>query len=160
VSPSHRCYQFTPTQQNIDDKPTETWSILDENIALIIACLPSLRPYLRIGFKSSSADPSYGYGYGYGGQSSNLAGTRKSKAAGAFERMDNVYPTGLTSVNRQQNDQEDDSWSEGKKSNRSDIELVTVQAQPEDCRSPTARPGEIRVDQEIRVTRDGVGHAR
>lgn len=159
MSPLDTCYQFTPTQQKIDDKPTETWSILDENIALIIACLPSLRPYLRIGFKSSSADPSYGCGYG--GQSSNLASTRKSKAAGAFERMDNVYPTGLSSTNRQQNDLEDDSWSEGKKSNRSDIELVTVQAQPEDCRSPTARPGEIRVDQEIRVTRDdGVGHAR
>ncbi|KAJ4205952.1 hypothetical protein NW759_014429 [Fusarium solani] len=130
----------------------QIWSILDENMALIIACLPSLRPYLRHGFKSSSAEVSYGYGNRSTG---HITSTRKTQATSGFEVIDDPVPVfdgGLHRNTRRGNDSEDDAWSDGKKSNRSDIELVTIQAQRGD-RTSTVHQGQIRVEQEFIVTR-------
>ncbi|KAI8648576.1 hypothetical protein NCS57_01468900 [Fusarium keratoplasticum] len=130
----------------------QIWSILDENMALIIACLPSLRPYLRHGFKSSSAEASYGYGNRSTG---HITSTRKTQATSGFEVIDDPVPVfdgGLRRNTRRGNDSEDDAWSDGKKSNRSDIELVTIQAQRGD-RTSTVHQGQIRVEQEFIVTR-------
>ncbi|UPK92392.1 hypothetical protein LCI18_003327 [Fusarium solani-melongenae] len=130
----------------------QIWSILDENMALIIACLPSLRPYLRHGFKSSSAEASYGYGNRSTG---HITSTRKTQATSGFEVIDDPVPVfdgGLHRNTRRGNDSEDDAWSDGKKSNRSDIELVTIQAQRGD-RTSTVHQGQIRVEQEFIVTR-------
>ncbi|RTE74409.1 hypothetical protein BHE90_011144 [Fusarium euwallaceae] len=130
----------------------QIWSILDENMALIIACLPSLRPYLRHGFKSSSAEASYGYGNRSTG---HITSTRKTQATTGFEVIDDPVPVfdgGLHRNTRRRNDSEDDAWSDGKKSNRSDIELVTIQAQRGD-RTSTVHQGQIRVEQEFIVTR-------
>ncbi|EEU33867.1 uncharacterized protein NECHADRAFT_82305 [Fusarium vanettenii 77-13-4] len=130
----------------------QIWSILDENMALIIACLPSLRPYLRHGFKSSSAEASYGYGNRSTG---HITSTRKTQATSGFEVIDDPVPVfdgGLHRNTRRGNDSEDDAWSDGKKSNRSDIELVTIQAQRGD-RTSTVHQGQIRVEQGFIVTR-------
>ncbi|KAL6362166.1 hypothetical protein LRP88_04243 [Fusarium phalaenopsidis] len=130
----------------------QIWSILDENMALIIACLPSLRPYLQHGFKSSSAEASYGYGNRSTG---HITSTRKTQATSGFEVIDDPVPVfdgGLHRNTRRGNDSEDDAWSDGKKSNRSDIELVTIQAQRGD-RTSTVHQGQIRVEQEFIVTR-------
>ncbi|KAM6517604.1 hypothetical protein FSOLCH5_008571 [Fusarium solani] len=130
----------------------QIWSILDENMALIIACLPSLRPYLRHGFKSSSTEASYGYGNRSTG---HITSTRKTQATSGFEVIDDPVPVfdgGLHRNTRRGNDSEDDAWSDGKKSNRSDIELVTIQAQRGD-RTSTVHQGQIRVEQEFIVTR-------
>ncbi|RSL49053.1 hypothetical protein CEP54_012621 [Fusarium duplospermum] len=130
----------------------QIWSIFDENMALIIACLPSLRPYLRHGFKSSSAEASYGYGNRSTG---HITSTRKTQATSGFEVIDDPVPVfdgGLHRNTRRRNDSEDDAWSDGKKSNRSDIELVTIQAQRRD-RTSRVNQGQIRVEQEFIVTR-------
>ncbi|WAO91473.1 Hypothetical protein NCS54_00894600 [Fusarium falciforme] len=130
----------------------QIWSILDENMALIIACLPSLRPYLRHGFKNSSAEASYGYGNRSTG---HITSTRKTQATSGFEVINDPVPVfdgGLHRNTRRGNDSEDDAWSDGKKSNRSDVELVTIQAQRVD-RTSTVHQGQIRVEQEFIVTR-------
>ncbi|KAK7428278.1 hypothetical protein QQZ08_005175 [Neonectria magnoliae] len=106
----------------------EIWSTLDCNIGLLIACLPSLRPYFRT--KRGSDYPSNSHGY------SKSVSTRPTDG---FKMISETYPgessRSGTSGNKGPSPQisssasngfDDDLWEDGKKSNASDIELVQV----------------------------------
>ncbi|KAF5004842.1 hypothetical protein FDECE_8686 [Fusarium decemcellulare] len=108
----------------------ELWSALDVYVGLIIACLPALRPYLRRGFGSS-------YQYS-NNESARPARSVPSRRAGqnGFEEIDEEgpLPVGIEAGIRTTrtrgtadslNLSVDDGWAD-KKSNGSDIELVTI----------------------------------
>ncbi|KAH8729887.1 hypothetical protein BGZ61DRAFT_492057 [Ilyonectria robusta] len=104
----------------------ELWSALDCNIGLVIACLPSLRPYFRgrtgsdypynssnVYSKSTNTRPGDGFkviNEPYGGQASSSGTPRRSPHISASNS----------------NGFDEDLWEDGKKSNASDIELVHV----------------------------------
>ncbi|KAH6879881.1 hypothetical protein B0T10DRAFT_532155 [Thelonectria olida] len=114
----------------------ELWAALDAYIGLVVACLPSLRPYLRPGFKSSSS-PSYE-------KSATPARSVPSHLMGqsGFQEIDDeLYPGGRVTVGQEIGGQPhspdwtaDYAWNDDKKSNRSDIELVPIAS-----RAPTNR---------------------
>ncbi|KAJ3524775.1 hypothetical protein NM208_g11921 [Fusarium decemcellulare] len=108
----------------------ELWSALDVYVGLIIACLPALRPYLRRGFGSS-------YQYS-NNESARPARSLPSRRAGqnGFEEIDEEGPipvgveAGIRATRTRGtadslNLSVDDGWAD-KKSNGSDIELVTI----------------------------------
>ncbi|KAH7139747.1 hypothetical protein B0J13DRAFT_67579 [Dactylonectria estremocensis] len=114
----------------------ELWSALDAYIGLIVACLPSLRPYLRHdpgkAFQASSEES---------GQQPTSPKPRRLGQRG-FEEMDDEtsFPSGnYRSEGAQRGRRESDSpdivinstWNSGKRSNgsiRSDVELVDINA--------------------------------
>ena len=104
----------------------ETWSALDANIGLLIACLPSLRPYLRHNLKSSTND----YGFYDSSRPSKPTPARRPEQNGFKEISDPRYE--LETIRRASygpgtNEFEAGTrWSDDKKSSRSDIELVRV----------------------------------
>ncbi|KAH6972899.1 hypothetical protein BKA56DRAFT_691521, partial [Ilyonectria sp. MPI-CAGE-AT-0026] len=96
-------------------------STLDCNIGLVIACLPSLRPYLR-GMRGSDY-PSYA-------KATTI--TRPSEAG--FKvinepyREQNIRTAASVSPSSNSNGFDDDPWT-GKKSNASDVELVQIKTE-------------------------------
>ncbi|KAH6880690.1 hypothetical protein B0T10DRAFT_540223 [Thelonectria olida] len=110
----------------------ELWTALDYNIGLVIACLPSLRPYFR---------GRHGSDYPYNSNSySKSAKSRPGVAGeGGFKMISEPYGPNATrsTASRDPNalpqfssthSNDDESWDQGKKSNGSDIELVQIGA--------------------------------
>ncbi|KAF5985870.1 integral membrane protein [Fusarium coicis] len=108
----------------------ELWSGLDVYIGLIIACLPALRPYLRR--KGSK----YDYNYNTSGRPNNSSGPPVRRAAqSGFEEIDETpslegdpSPSPWTGSHSPELTA---GWSD-KKSNRSDIELVSLDVTAKD----------------------------
>ncbi|KAM0558243.1 hypothetical protein ACHAPJ_004931 [Fusarium lateritium] len=99
----------------------ELWSALDAYIGLIIAFLPALRPYLRR--KGSS------YDYAASGRPANSAAIARRTAQSGFEEIDETPSleggTGPEPWTVSHSPEMGAGWSD-KKSNRSDIELVSL----------------------------------
>ncbi|KAJ4308226.1 hypothetical protein N0V84_012224 [Fusarium piperis] len=106
----------------------ELWSALDVYVGLIIACLPSLRPYLRRNFGAS-----YQYDYNESGRVTKSTGTRRPGQSGFEELGEGPYAgpsTGGSRAMASRHAAESAEFSadgdDDKKSNRSDIELVNI----------------------------------
>ncbi|RMJ16010.1 hypothetical protein BHE90_008706 [Fusarium euwallaceae] len=106
----------------------ELWSALDVYVGLIIACLPSLRPYLRRNFGAS-----YQYDYNESGRVTKSTVTRRPGQSGFEELGEGPYAGPSTSGSRaipSRHAAESAEFStdgdDDKKSNRSDIELVNI----------------------------------
>ncbi|KAI3571634.1 hypothetical protein IWW34DRAFT_894654 [Fusarium oxysporum f. sp. albedinis] len=100
----------------------ELWSALDAYIGLIIACLPALRPYLRR--KGSKCN------YAGSGRQANSAAAARRTAQNGFEEIDDGTPSlegGAESCpwTVAHSPELGAGWSD-KRSNRSDIELVSL----------------------------------
>jgi hypothetical protein len=144
---------FTIYQTPLTLNHPELWSSLDMMVGLIVACLPSLRPYLRHGFKASSADISHGPSNSFGASQSIVVNRKiittttsgRWKEHGEFEEI--IGDEGDSSVRGKDghgriitigNDVQvnggridtrsggRDSWQDDKRSNNSDIELIQV----------------------------------
>ncbi|KAI3571934.1 hypothetical protein IWW34DRAFT_638448 [Fusarium oxysporum f. sp. albedinis] len=113
----------------------ELWSALDAYVGLIIACLPSLRPLLRRNLKSSDE-----YSYDASGRPTRPVPPRRPGQSG-FEEIDEMsYPgapeaSGPIGGTRHRpadplDPGVDNGWISDKKSNRSDVELVNIDARP------------------------------
>lgn len=107
---------------------TELWSALDVYVGLIIACLPSLRPYLRRNFGAS-----YQYDYNESGRVTKSTVTRRPGQSGFEELGEGPYAgpsTGGSRAIASRHAAESAEFStdgdDDKKSNRSDIELVNI----------------------------------
>ncbi|RYP11064.1 hypothetical protein DL765_007897 [Monosporascus sp. GIB2] len=126
------------------------WSALDVNMGVVVACLPSLRPYFRRNFKAS-------YGNKYNKPSSTgsptvrrpdqsklkeivdvpshtnsgdaIAVTGGANAATALHWQSRHEPAGTPGFGT------DDTWYEDRKSNTSDVELVKMNATPVEAHS-------------------------
>ncbi|KAM5357594.1 hypothetical protein ACJZ2D_016103 [Fusarium nematophilum] len=104
------------------------WGALDAYIGLVIACLPSLRPYFRSNPGTSS--------YGQSKKPSGSAPLRLGGESGFREINDGLHTRGVvggqeTSGSPDSPDlAEDDAWNDDGKSNRSDIELLHITARP------------------------------
>ncbi|KAM5387037.1 hypothetical protein ACJZ2D_000330 [Fusarium nematophilum] len=131
----------------------QLWTALDENIALIAACLPALRPYLRVGCKSSSAEASHTYGTHHTSRTPRTQGVgdRDELGLGGLDH-------GLAGYVGRGADADDDAWSDGRKSNRSDIELVQVKAMHGSEANTSVAPGEVRIVQEFIVSQSTSRH--
>ncbi|KAM6510371.1 hypothetical protein FSOLCH5_010811 [Fusarium solani] len=112
----------------------ELWSALDAYIGLVVACLPSLRPYFRRSFGASSD-----YSYGKSTRPARPAPARRPSQRGFQEIEDGVYigasGTGMQGTSHSASSPNltaDDAWNDDKESQRSDIELVPI-----DLRQPT-----------------------
>ncbi|KAJ4052415.1 hypothetical protein NW761_003316 [Fusarium oxysporum] len=108
----------------------ELWSGLDVFIGLIIACLPALRPYLRR--KGSK----YDYNYNTSGRPNNSSGAPVRRAAqSGFEEIDETPSLegdpGPGPWTGSHSPELAAGWSD-KKSNRSDIELVSLDVTAKD----------------------------
>ncbi|KAM5364506.1 hypothetical protein ACJZ2D_011497 [Fusarium nematophilum] len=106
----------------------ELWGALDIYIGLVIACLPSLRPYFRPNFGTSSYD-----------QSKKLCGGSvplRLRNQSGFQEIDDGLYTGARVASGQETGGSlalpdlaaDDAWN--RESNRSDVELVQIAARP------------------------------
>ncbi|KAH7141530.1 hypothetical protein B0J13DRAFT_585862 [Dactylonectria estremocensis] len=105
----------------------ELWSALDAYIGLLIACLPSLRPYLK---KNIAA--SYDYTYGNSSRPTRSTPRRRPDQSEFAELDETPYPSSAVGPHLQPSSDAtvDDSWNEDKKSNRSDVELVNLNGKP------------------------------
>ncbi|KAF7557235.1 hypothetical protein G7Z17_g840 [Cylindrodendrum hubeiense] len=105
------------------------WSTLDLNVSLVIACLPSLRPYFR-------AKHTNNYSYN---NTSDYKPTSSRPEDGGFKMMHEPYgaqgprlmaigmPKGpLRPLRPSTRSHDDDPWDNGKQHNSSDIELVHI----------------------------------
>ncbi|KAM0424901.1 hypothetical protein ACHAPT_009957 [Fusarium lateritium] len=106
----------------------ELWSALDVYVGLIIACLPSLRPYLRRNFGAS-----YQYDYNESGRVTKSTVTRRPGQSGFEELGETPYagPSagGSRAIATRHGADSTEFSTDGdddKKSNRSDIELVNI----------------------------------
>ncbi|KAL2687929.1 hypothetical protein Neosp_005499 [[Neocosmospora] mangrovei] len=106
----------------------QLWSALDVYVGLIIACLPSLRPYLRRNFGAS-----YQYDYNESGRVTKSTVTRRPGQSGFEELGEGPYAgpsTGGSRAIASRHAAESAEFStdgdDDKKSNRSDIELVNI----------------------------------
>ncbi|KAI8668618.1 hypothetical protein NCS57_00673500 [Fusarium keratoplasticum] len=106
----------------------ELWSALDVYVGLIIACLPSLRPYLRRNFGAS-----YQYDYNESGRVTKSTITRRPGQNGFEELGEGPYAgpsTGgsraIVSRHAAESAEFSTDGDDDKKSNRSDIELVNI----------------------------------
>ncbi|RYO84349.1 hypothetical protein DL766_002692 [Monosporascus sp. MC13-8B] len=126
------------------------WNALDANIGLVVACLPSLRPYFRRNFKAS-------YGYKYDKPCSTGSPTVRRPDQSEFKGIghvpshpnseDAVAVTGganaVAALHWQSRHETagtpafgtDDTWNEDRKSNTSDVELVKINATPVEAQS-------------------------
>ncbi|KAF5018636.1 hypothetical protein F66182_9386 [Fusarium sp. NRRL 66182] len=102
---------------------SKLWSTLDAYIGLIIACLPALKPYLHS--KGSR------FGYDESGRNVNSAPAVRRTAPSGFEEIDETPsseagaeagPWNVSHVTSYET-----KWNDGK-SNRSDVELVSLEA--------------------------------
>ncbi|KAH7120492.1 hypothetical protein EDB81DRAFT_914107 [Dactylonectria macrodidyma] len=111
----------------------ELWSALDVYVGLIVACLPSLRPYLR-----RNPRQSYQASSENSGQNPTSPKPRRLGQRG-FEEMDDEtsFPSGNyrgegAQRGRRGSDSPDiivhSTWNSDKRSNRSDVELVNIDA--------------------------------
>jgi hypothetical protein len=126
-------------------------------VGLIVTCLPSLRPYLRRDFKTSSGSNSMGLRSTTAGASQSITVSRKIMSStipgrwvdhGQFEEIIGAEGEG-TGKNGEshgrivrigndvqvdggrydvENNRTRDSWQDDKRSNNSDIELIHVKA--------------------------------
>ncbi|RYP66191.1 hypothetical protein DL771_007924 [Monosporascus sp. 5C6A] len=117
------------------------WSALDANIGLVVACLPSLRPYFRANVKASydrpfrTAPPTV-HGPDQSGfkeigdvpfhtnSKDAIAVTGSADAVAALQWQLRREPAGTPGFGA------DDTWNEDRQSNRSDVELVKINATP------------------------------
>ncbi|KAM5358992.1 hypothetical protein ACJZ2D_014817 [Fusarium nematophilum] len=104
----------------------DLWSSLDCNIGLIIACLPSLRPYLR---------GKYGSDYPYDSNSHTKSSTIRppprailNGSSEPFEELELDNQQCSLQLSSHSN-RDDAPWDGRKKSNGSDVELVPVKIQ-------------------------------
>ncbi|RYP51737.1 hypothetical protein DL769_010767 [Monosporascus sp. CRB-8-3] len=110
----------------------ELWTALDANIAVIIACLPSLRPYFR-----SRLDNAYSYGNSdirTHGSATTKSASKKANASSGFSVIDDEHPYAPPYTSSAQRHARitvgdrasaEDPWDDGKQSRGgSDIELV------------------------------------
>jgi len=81
----------TRSRQRLTPLPTELWSSLDANIGVIVACLPSLRPYLR---KSNLSSPINPLG-SYETSSPQAATMRRNRIENQKFSSEILYPTAL-----------------------------------------------------------------
>ncbi|KAH3947658.1 hypothetical protein HBI56_237750 [Parastagonospora nodorum] len=128
----------------------ELWSCLDIMVGLIVTCLPSLRPYLRKGFKNSSAGtdgPSNAYGNSQsivvnrkvitsstsgrwndhnqfeeivGGEGSSDTHSEEGQHGRIITIGNDVHVGGGRNASAR------DSWQDDKRSNKSDVELIQI----------------------------------
>ncbi|KAF7557617.1 hypothetical protein G7Z17_g567 [Cylindrodendrum hubeiense] len=103
----------------------ELWSSLDCNIGLVIACLPSLRPYLR-GRKGSDYYNSNSYSKSASARPGGDGFKMISEPFGAQASTSGAPKRSPHISSSNSNGFDDDPWEDGKKSNASDIELVAV----------------------------------
>ncbi|KAF3808119.1 hypothetical protein GCG54_00012699 [Colletotrichum gloeosporioides] len=131
----------------------EIWAILDEHIALIVACIPSLRQYLRLRFDANSAAKrSYGHNHSLHNRHHEANPRQGGDDESGIEINRPVFAETCRS-GRRCRESEDDSWSDGKKSNRSDVELVPIQVREGQKGNASRRTRSvIRVDQEFTIT--------
>ncbi|KAM5344451.1 hypothetical protein ACJ41O_012987 [Fusarium nematophilum] len=132
----------------------QLWTVFDQNIAVITACLPSLGAYLRTGPKSSSEESSANI-YAAGRRT-----PRNLRTPLSFIRRDSPAPRNgsdreSNSFSLREVEMEDDTWST--KGNRSHVELVRIEAMQND--HVKAGPGEIRVEQSFRVVQERCGRS-
>ncbi|KAH7157306.1 hypothetical protein B0J13DRAFT_581522 [Dactylonectria estremocensis] len=105
----------------------ELWSALDCNIGLVIACLPSLRPYFR-GRRGSD----YPYNSNTYPKSANTRpgeGFNMITDPSGSRATTSGTPKRSPHISTSRSGVFDDPWEDGKKSNASDIELVNVKPQ-------------------------------
>ncbi|KAF4487323.1 Satratoxin biosynthesis SC1 cluster protein 4 [Colletotrichum fructicola Nara gc5] len=131
----------------------QIWAILDEHIALIVACIPSLRQYLRLRFDANSAAKR---SYGHNHSLHNRHHEANPRPGGDDESGIEINRPAFAETcrsGRRGRESEDDSWSDGKKSNRSDVELVPIQVREGQKGNASRRTRSvIRVDQEFTIT--------
>ncbi|CAG9952187.1 unnamed protein product [Clonostachys rosea f. rosea IK726] len=101
------------------------WNSLDYNIGLLVAALPSLRPYFRSRRHSQ-----------YPTSDAKSAPTRQ-RDAGFTVITDSMHAkptrttaTGVNSANLSYSRENDDVWDDGDRSNHSNIELVNISVEP------------------------------
>ncbi|CAI6094600.1 unnamed protein product [Clonostachys chloroleuca] len=101
------------------------WNSLDYNIGLLVAALPSLRPYFRSRRHSQ-----------YPTSDAKSAPTRQ-RDAGFTVITDSIHAkptrttaTGVNSTNLSYFRENDDLWDDGDRSNHSNIELVNISVEP------------------------------
>ncbi|KAK2764111.1 hypothetical protein CKAH01_15850 [Colletotrichum kahawae] len=134
----------------------QMWAILDEHIALIVACIPSLRQYLRLRFDTNSAaKPSYDHNHSLHNRRQKVNPRLEGDNGSGIEINRPAFAETCPS-GRRGRESEDDSWSDGKKSSRSDVELVPVQVSKVQTLLQR-RPSVIWVDQEFTITTTVIG---
>jgi hypothetical protein len=113
------------TSSHVDRSSTELWSALDAYVGLIIACLPSLRPYLRCKWGSSYDNDSYG-----SSRSANITNQSQRLGHNEIEGIDESSSRGgsddMTQARNASHSLEVDTAWNNRKSNKSDVELISL----------------------------------